>query len=99
MTDLTIPQTKSNACTKSIMYHLGAMRLSLKPNEDVGIHCAGAFGVLAVANVTAEEPDPDFICIYVKKEDGTQMRVVAHISQCAFMFSVIPKDGGKQPVI
>jgi hypothetical protein len=65
----------------------------------VRLYYAGAFGVLRVISVATDGLNTDFLRLEVKKPDGTQALVIAHASQCAFMFSITPRGDEREPVI
>jgi hypothetical protein len=58
-----------------------------KPEEVIRIFYAGSFGVLCAARVLPE--GGDFLRIEVRNDGNATHWIVAPVSQCSFMFSVV----------
>lgn len=66
-----------------------------KAGDVVRIFYGGVFGVMRVVRISPA--GDDFLSIATRSADGTQHEVVAPVSQCAFMFSVVTPAAGEAP--
>jgi hypothetical protein len=63
---------------------------STKPTDQVLRICyGGAFGVIRTGHIASI--GQDLLRMVVKHEDGTFSSIFAPVSQCSFMFSLVPK--------
>ena len=66
-----------------------------KTGEVVRIFFGGVFGVMRVVRISPA--GDDFLSIACRREDGSQHEIVAPVSQCAFMFSILTPAAGDPP--
>lgn len=58
-----------------------------KPEEVIRIFYGGAFGIVQAIRISPE--GTDFLRIVVRDEGGTAHQIVAPVSQCSFMLSLV----------
>ena len=66
-----------------------------KAGEVVRIFCGGVFGIMRVVRISPA--GDDFLSIATKGADGSPHEIIAPVSQCAFMFSVLTPAAGDPP--
>jgi len=66
-----------------------------KAGEVVRIFYGGVFGILRVTRISPA--GDEFLSIATKADDGSAREIVAPVSQCAFMFSIVTPAAGDPP--
>ena len=88
---------RTNNSAKDLITSLNAQLVWLehhkKPDEVVRIFYGGVFGALRAVRISPE--GADFVAIAVREDTGTEHVIVAPVSQCSFMFSVVVPSAGE----
>ena len=94
--DWNRPQRTSSPA-KDLITSLNAQLVWLdhhkNPREIVRIFYSGAFGMLRSVRISPE--GADFVAVTVKDDAGAEHVIVASVSQCSFMFSVVVPTAGE----
>jgi hypothetical protein len=82
----------ANDLIRALRTQLAAVEQQKKPQESVQVLYAGAFGILLAARILPE--GADLLRMEVGKKGGSDW-IVAPVSECSFMFSVVRPSAGK----
>lgn len=84
---------------KRLKSRLTMIEIKKKADEIVQVDYAGAFGVMHVAQISAEGPNT--LGVVVKDRDGVYHTILAPASQCSVMLSLVTptKDSPVEKVI